>query len=103
MTLERKEENRMPIQVWLREPKVCITLQGEKILKKEWRLRRLGLFRRRLCVAAEDGNAVMFHADNVLLVQTVTKEDLKKIREVAEKEGGQRRVQPVAVVPTGRR
>lgn len=98
----------MPLHVWLKEPQMQILVKGDLLIPKQWKKKRLGLFRRLMHISCENGSEVLFDATNVLLVKTITPEEVEQAKErkkladeAAAKGGG--RVQPAMMVPGGMR
>lgn len=98
----------MPLHVWLREPAMQVLVKGDLLIPKQWKRKRFGIFRRVMHITAENGSDILFDASNVLLVKTITPEEIKQVEErkkaaeqAAAKGGG--RVQPAMMVPGGMR
>jgi len=99
----------MPLHVWIKEPPTQLLIKGDRIIPKEWRKRKFLFFRRKLFVQADNGSDLLFEASNVLLVKTVTQQEIEnaKVRAKAAEEeaaktaggAGGRLTKPAMMIP----
>jgi hypothetical protein len=83
----------MPLHVWLKEPPMQVLIKGDRIIPREWKKRKFGIFRKRMFVQADNGSDLLFDAANVLM---------KRAEEAAKQ--GDRRVStpPMMSIPRPR-
>jgi hypothetical protein len=96
----------MPLHVWLKEPPMQVLIKGDRIIPREWKKRKFGIFRKRMFVQADNGSDLLFDAANVLMVKTVTQEEIEQAKKRAEEAAkqGDRRVStpPMMSIPRPR-
>ena len=94
----------MPLHIWLKEPPVQLLIEGERIRRRDWRKRILGLFPRRILVRALNQGMMMLDAANVLMVKVVTSQEIEEAKKKAEatRQSG-KRVQPAMMIPSIRK